>query len=280
MPQLETETRVCQRLLKTIVADAAHNEVVMARCQERELALLAAEDLEQLLERLTTGMRRSFGLEEVVLLIIDPDKVMTDLMGTLGIDPKKYPGFRLIHSPAELKTCGGSFEYPVLTAWNQRQHGKLFSERGLQSASTLPLHRADGLVGCLALGSRDPDRFTQEHATEFLQRLATISAVCLENAVNRERLRLLGLTDPLTGLYNRRHLERRLQEEVARSRRHHQPLSCLFVDADNFKRINDAYGHTVGDQVLRQLAQRLREVLRSSDIATRYGGEEFALLLP
>ena len=84
----------------------------------------------------------------------------------------------------------------------------------------------------------------------------------------------------MTELHNRRYLDRRLQEELSRASRYRQPLSCLFIDADHFKRINDNYGHQAGDSVLRELANRIRSQLRASDVATRYGGEEFALLLP
>jgi diguanylate cyclase (GGDEF)-like protein len=153
-------------------------------------------------------------------------------------------------------------------------------EEGLASVAILPLHCRDNLTGSLNLGSHDPDRFTRHHAWDFLQQLATVAGVCLENAVNRERLVISGLTDPLTQLHNRRYLDRRLAEELARANRYRQPLSCLFVDADHFKQINDNHGHPVGDQVLRELASRIRSQLRASDIATRYGGEEFALLLP
>jgi diguanylate cyclase (GGDEF)-like protein len=89
-----------------------------------------------------------------------------------------------------------------------------------------------------------------------------------------------GLTDPLTELHNRRYLDRRLEEELSRASRYRQPLSCLFIDADHFKRINDNYGHPAGDHVLKELAKRIRSQLRASDVATRYGGEEFAILLP
>jgi diguanylate cyclase (GGDEF)-like protein len=135
-------------------------------------------------------------------------------------------------------------------------------------------------VGSLNLGSRDSERFTRQHATDFLARLGKIAGICLENTVNRERLLISGLTDPLTELHNRRYLDRRLNEELSRASRYHQPLSCLFIDADHFKRINDNHGHQAGDSVLKELANRIRSQLRASDVATRYGGEEFALLLP
>jgi diguanylate cyclase (GGDEF)-like protein len=142
------------------------------------------------------------------------------------------------------------------------------------------LQRGTQVSGGLALGSRDPERFRQDQATDFLQRFGVIAALCLENSINRERLRLSGLTDALTGLYNRRYLEMRLAAEVARSLRHDQPLSCLFLDADHFKRINDEYGHAAGDQALRTLAMTVRRQLRAGDLATRYGGEEVAVMLP
>lgn len=99
----------------------------------------------------------------------------------------------------------------------------------------------------------------------------------------RERqaeLEHLSRTDVLTGLSNRTFFFERLDEEIARSRRYGQPLSVLMVDADHFKSINDTFGHSTGDEVLRVLGTRIRESLRTIDVAARYGGEEFALVLP
>lgn len=96
----------------------------------------------------------------------------------------------------------------------------------------------------------------------------------------KERLRAEASIDGLTGLANRRELEERLEEELARMRRYGYPLSLLFMDLDDFKRVNDEYGHLVGDEVLRLVASTLRPDLRAVDTAARYGGEEFVLLLP
>ena len=84
----------------------------------------------------------------------------------------------------------------------------------------------------------------------------------------------------LTGWHNRRYLQVRLGEELARARRHKLPLSCLFIDIDHFKAVNDNFGHHAGDLVLAECAHRIDAQVRSSDVAARYGGEEFVILLP
>ncbi len=96
----------------------------------------------------------------------------------------------------------------------------------------------------------------------------------------REQLREQAITDSLTGLFNRRHFTELAHKELARARRHRHPTSLLMLDIDHFKRVNDRFGHPVGDAVLRQLAELLRAVVRAEDTAARVGGEEFALLLP
>ncbi len=89
-----------------------------------------------------------------------------------------------------------------------------------------------------------------------------------------------GFTDLLTGWYNRRYLQVRLKEELARARRHATTLTCLMLDIDHFKQVNDTWGHVAGDRVLREIAQRIESQIRASDVAARYGGEEFVILLP
>ncbi len=97
---------------------------------------------------------------------------------------------------------------------------------------------------------------------------------------SEERYRTLSLVDSLTGLYNSRSLHERLQAEIERATRYARPLSLLILDCDNFKRINDSYGHLEGDRVLQSLASVITQRLRASDSAYRYGGEEFVVVLP
>jgi len=90
----------------------------------------------------------------------------------------------------------------------------------------------------------------------------------------------MALLDPLTGLFNRRYIEQRLQDEIARSQRHGRPLSVILFDLDEFKQVNDTYGHGAGDSLLRAFAERLSKATRGSDASSRYGGDEFLVVLP
>ncbi len=97
---------------------------------------------------------------------------------------------------------------------------------------------------------------------------------------SNQQLRMLSQTDPLTGLYNRRHMTATLESELDRSNRISSPFSLLMIDLDHFKRVNDTYGHQQGDRVLQSISQEIQAQLRQYDSAARFGGEEFALLLP
>lgn len=145
----------------------------------------------------------------------------------------------------------------------------------------LPLRSQGIVIGLLALGQRH-EPYAGPHF-EIIRMLLARFAPVLENCVLYARalqMESLAATDPLTQLPNHRSLIERLESEIARASRTGHPLSLLFFDGDHFKRVNDTYGHAVGDAVLRELAARARSVLRAGDLLGRYGGEEFAAILP
>ena len=111
------------------------------------------------------------------------------------------------------------------------------------------------------------------------RRLRTIQRELSEQQIQAEVFRRLALFDPLTGLYNRRFAEERLRAEIARAERKGLTMIVVLLDLDDFKKINDTYGHPVGDQVLKEFAKRLSSSTRGSDLAVRWGGDEFMLLL-
>lgn len=144
---------------------------------------------------------------------------------------------------------------------------------------------ADG-GGLLIVAGYDIDALMRRSAQlrELNQRLDAAQRELLranrELAQSEQASRRISLIDPLTGVGNRRHFDQTLASEVERASRYGQPLSLVLLDIDNFKRINDNWGHEAGDQVLRRVGAMLRKTLRSSDSVSRYGGEEFAVLMP
>lgn len=119
-------------------------------------------------------------------------------------------------------------------------------------------------------------------ATDFVTKpvKATFLDLRIRSACDLEHTRRLANTDGLTALYNHRHLQERLEQEIRRAQRYERSLSVVMADLDHFKRFNDTFGHPQGDEVLIQVAQTLLRASRSADIVARYGGEEFTLVLP
>ncbi len=144
----------------------------------------------------------------------------------------------------------------------------------------IPLLVKDEPSGFVDLSGR-LDRPFSEDEIEVAQILANQTAVAVEKARLYEKIELQAITDGLTGLYNHREFHERLKSEVSRSWRYNAPVSLLMIDIDDFKRFNDAYGHVIGDDVLRAVGRLMMMGLRRDiDVAARYGGEEFAIILP
>jgi diguanylate cyclase (GGDEF)-like protein len=145
----------------------------------------------------------------------------------------------------------------------------------------IPLVARGRLSGAL-LASRFGERTDLYSAEDFelVCRFGALASVAFDNIRRRTEMEQLARTDELTGLANRRGLEEELNRAVALARRHDQPLALLYIDLDEFKNINDSYGHRVGDEVLREIASALRRRLRRGDRAARVGGDEYVVILP
>jgi diguanylate cyclase (GGDEF)-like protein len=278
---VDPENRRLQERLAVLTEEAAKNEIILRRSQARELELLNAEDLPVLLRLLTRGLADAYGLNAVTLLVADPNHGIRHLLMGGGHAPDAFEGVLFIDSLVGVAPQFGSFHKPWLGPYIGSDHQLVFPfSQNLRSVALMPLRRAERLVGSLNFGSSDATRFTRHHATDFLNHLATIASFCLENGVNRALLVRSGDTDVLTGWHNRRYLQSRLQEELARARRDGSTLVCLLLDVDHFKKVNDTHGHLAGDNVLKEIAARVHDEVRESDVAARFGGEEFAILLP
>jgi diguanylate cyclase (GGDEF)-like protein len=147
-------------------------------------------------------------------------------------------------------------------------------------ALCVPLRLRDHMVGALAVDNRRQGRGFADSDLGPLGALADTAAVAMANARLFAELQIQSITDSLTGLFNRRHLFALAEREFQRARRFGRPLSVIMLDVDHFKQVNDTHGHAVGDQVLAEVARRLRSSIRAIDLIGRYGGEEFVLVLP
>jgi len=223
---------------------------------ERGSLLLFDEASNELEVKAAVGMRAEVTQDERILvsesvsgavLLEGRPRVVRDLTAT-----------ELHRAPAERRYKTDSFiSYPIITGGRKVGVINMTDKAGGEAYNDLDLQLLESMAPQMAL-ALDRAGWHQK-ATQF---------------------QLLSITDPLTGLLNRRYLEERLAEEFERSKRHRFPMSFLMIDIDNFKEYNDRNGHQAGDLALEITAQCLKSALRSADVASRYGGEEFSILLP
>lgn len=279
--QIAQENRQLQRQLRALLANVRQNEEKLKRFQELELRLIACSELYELLQIVIYEYRATSNLDHVSIVLYDPEYELRRMLEDEGVHINEHPDIIFTENISMIDSFYGFSLTPYLGTYDQSKHDKFFP-RQMQttcSVALLPLARNMELIGSLNLASHHSDRFESHTASDFLQRLASIVTVCLNNTCNQERLKKIGLTDTLTGVNNRRFYDQRLLEEVGRAQRDKLVISCLFFDVDYFKRVNDTYGHNEGDMILREVATLIRLSLRTSDVIARYGGEEFSAIL-
>ena len=267
---------------EALIDDARRNEVILKRFQNFEIALMDCDTPAEFIDLLINKGPAGSDWDRTTLLLVDMDYEIRRLFDHSDTELSHNPALIFIENKNHLSRIYQGLHSPVLTPYIPGLHDFLFPPAPITPASValLPLMRKKELIGSFNIGSVDANRFHEEAGADFLQHMAAVIAVCIDNNIHREHLKYLGLIDNLTGVNNRRFFDQRLLEEVARVKRSDTPMSCLFIDADNFKSINDNHGHQIGDQVLRYIARIIRDQVRTIDIVARYGGEEFTVILP
>jgi diguanylate cyclase (GGDEF)-like protein len=247
-------------------------------------------DLSQVLKAVSRGVRKLIDFDRASLAILDDTGKNLQMYALTRTRPAKKA--KEIRLPS--RTSLGDW-----TMKHRRAHLfrgivkkdvfrelKTFFEEGMKSSISVPLLFKGRLVATFNLGSRIKDAYTDADL-DLLEQIGDQIAAAIENAklfadaktFNR-KLKKLSLTDGLTKLNNYRHFRERLESEFLRSVRYNMPLSCIMVDTDNFKVINDRFGHQQGDAVLRGIAKVLKSSVRKIDFVARYAGDEFAIILP
>jgi two-component system cell cycle response regulator len=276
--QLAAENDDLRARMAYLLEQAQRNHAIMCRHQAFDLEIVGAGSFPELIGTILGQLPVIADLDVVTLSLLDPNADIFTVMGRLGVEFDDLPNLHFREDAADLGFDGVK---PRLEGFDPVAHQPMFphAPAGLASVALVPLVRNKRIIGSLNLGSRDAERFTPALGTDFIEHMASIIAICLENVISNEMLKYIGLTDSLTGVYNRRYIDRRLIEEIARARRQGYRISCMYIDIDHFKNVNDTIGHQAGDEVLRDVAGRIKAELRLSDALARFGGEEFVVLL-
>jgi len=236
----------------------------------------AVMELEELLVRVCSIIQRAFQVSHVSLLLREEgDLVMRAHEGTMTACFPPGGRFSATKEPWSkvIASNGTVIEKDLSSA---PEIFRLFHES--RSRMSIPLISFGQTLGVLTLHSSKPNAF-RENELESLESVADICANSIQNAHYVERVKQLAYLDGLTGIFNRRYFELRIMEEIERARRYGTGMAVIMADIDQFKRLNDEFGHLLGDEVLRQVSSIFHQQVRKIDVVCRYGGEEFAVLL-
>ncbi|HTW32725.1 MAG TPA: sensor domain-containing diguanylate cyclase [Candidatus Sulfotelmatobacter sp.] len=236
----------------------------------------AVMELEDLLQRVCSVIQQAFQVSHVSLMLREEsDLVMRAHQGTMTACFSPGARFPVNREPwSQVIAMNGTIiEKDLNTA---AEPIRLFKE--CSSRLSIPLISFGQTLGVLALHSSQRNTFRPSEL-QSLESVADICASSIQNAHYVERVKQLAYLDGLTGIFNRRFFELRIMEEIERCRRHGTSLAVILADIDHFKRLNDEFGHLLGDEVLRQVSSQFHQLVRKSDVVCRYGGEEFSILL-
>lgn len=275
------EAGVLHRLVQALEhaeADRKRQSRHLAALNKASTALLSTLDLDTLLGQILDAARGAIPrADEANIYLFARDTGQLELRASTGQrDPR-------IHHVS----VGGGSDYINLAVQEDRPlllntlptSPQSQANPAAQAAIIAPLVHQNRVLGALALTAHQQEVFNSSDL-ELLVSFAATAVQAINNAELHREVRKLAMTDSLTGLYNRRGFVELGEREVARALRFNRPLSAMMLDIDHFKIVNDRYGHPAGDQILRFVATQCNRNLRKIDLMSRYGGDEFAILLP
>lgn len=245
-------------------------------------ALLSTLDLEMLLGRILDAAQRALpAAERSLLFLVAPRTGRLEVRASLGFSDPRIRRMGQIHNSIAVRAMREMRPLVIDDVFSEPRQGEGAGQNDetMRSAIFAPLLLGTDVLGVLSLSSSRLAAFTTADL-RLLVSFAVTTTAALHNAMLHAEMQKIAITDALTGLYNRRGLLELGRHEIDRFLRFGYPLAAIMADIDFFKKVNDSYGHKAGDQVLGTLAERCRTAIRLVDIIGRYGGEEFAVILP
>ncbi len=283
----DQETLEMLRLFSTQASIALANARLYSLEQRRRAQLEAINaiakqttavlEIGELLKQVCSLILESFGGDHASVLLFEDDRLL--LRAHQG---RLTPLFKIGDElPASEGLFARAIESRKAVVENDvgKVPGHLPGFRETVSAVCLPLVSFGQVLGVLVLESVSREAFVPADVNA-LESVTDIFAAAIQNARYFDRMRQMAYLDGVTGIFNRRYFELHIAEEIARSSRHGLTFSVIMMDIDHFKQLNDDFGHLLGDEVLRQVSAILAQQLRKSDVLSRYGGEEFAIITP
>ncbi|MDX8404186.1 MAG: DUF484 family protein [Mariprofundaceae bacterium] len=275
MQQLADENHELKQYVADVMKRLRENERLFSRMFELESKVLSSTDPEDLCFTLLRGLRSGFTLDMVRFWF---DR--SSFMGNCQLDGLSERDLVWIEKD-EIADMGLLGRHVCLMRLSEK--GFVWLEKQdehLASMVLLVLGNPEKPFGVLGMGSVEADRFSPDQSVDFLQHLAQVVGLSLENAIARERLARISITDSLTGSHNRRFLQPHSHQPLSQWFGSDTQVACLYFDVDGFKAINDRLGHTAGDDLLTEIASTAQQFARAKDPLIRMGGDEFILLLP
>ena len=264
-----------------ILENITVNEEIAKKLFEIEVSILSIGNFKDLFQKLLLLIEEKFGIPHVWISIISENDI-SHLIEALKSSQFLKERLNIVERTVFLNLVKDE-KTPMLVNAYLRPFYRLLPKNEKYFAKSLaivPLVLDGELIGSLNLGDFSGFRFQPNMDIFFLSQLAVKISVCLSNVTAREKLKYLATRDALTGLFNRREMENILEREFSRATRYGTPLSLLFIDCDDFKMVNDSYGHSCGDALLRYIADKMMGMIRRDDIAFRLAGDEFVIILP
>jgi len=255
-----------------------HNEM-LSSLHKITLDLLRYREIDQLLGALVKLSATFLDAPHSEIMLVEGERLV--VKAATQSQPRSI-GERVSRDGALLSwQAFDTHEPAVLSDYaNWPNHQAIYDNFPVHAVADFPILNDDQCLGVLSLGRHKLNYEFNPDQIQYGRLFANLTALVLNNAQLREALREQSMHDPLTGLYNRRYMEEALKQQLSGVTRRQRPLGTIMLDIDHFKRINDTYGHATGDELLRELGQFLKSHIRNEDIACRYGGEEFILIMP
>jgi len=252
------------------------------RLYEISLSVSSERKVKSLTEILVKGARQLLETQGALLLLVDPSGSEVILVSSSGAE---FPDNKLLGPLSSIGLWGIGYTHQRPVSVDAPRLHPLWettppSSPPLRQLLSIPLIHQGSVQGTLSVFNPERGEQFSQQDFEALSTLAAHAGVAIGNARFLEEIEVQAVTDSLTGFYNHREFKKRLADEVDRANRYGHEISLLMIDIDHFKVFNDTHGHPFGDSIIKEIVGIIRKAIRSVDIASRYGGDEFSVVLP